>query len=169
MLNENVEKAFNAQINAELYSEYLYLAMCAYFKNANLNGFANWMSIQVQEERAHAMGMFDYVFRRGGKVQLEAIEKPQTEWNSPVDVFKTGVAHEKLVTSKINELASVVQENNDRAASIFLNWYINEQVEEEESFSDILHQLEMIQDNPAALFALDKELGARQFVAPVIK
>ncbi len=169
MLNENVEKAFNTQINAELYSEYLYLSMYAYFKNANLNGFANWMSVQVQEERVHAMGMIDYVLRRGGKVKLDTIEKPQTEWSCPLDVFKTGIVHEQLVTSKINELAKIAQDNNDRAASIFLNWYINEQVEEEESFSDILHQLEMIQDTPAALLVLDKELMTRQFVAPIIK
>ncbi len=169
MLNENVEKAFNAQLNAELYSEYLYLSMNAYFKRINLNGFANWLNVQVQEERAHAIGMFDYISRRGGKITLETIEKPQTDWDCPLDVFKTGLYHEQLVTSKINNLAKIAQENEDRASCIFLNWYINEQVEEEESFSDILHQLEMVKDDPAALLALDKELATRQFVAPIIK
>lgn len=169
MLNENVEKAFNLQLKAELYSEYLYLSMEAYFKNINLNGFANWMSIQVQEERAHAMGMFDYITRRGGRVVLDCIEKPQTDWKSVLDVFQTGLNHERLVTSKINELFSVAQENNDRASMIFLNWYISEQVEEEESFLNILNQLEMIKDSPSALYNLDKELAKRQFTVPIIK
>jgi ferritin len=169
MINENVEKAINTQINAELYSEYLYLSMSAYFKSINLNGCASWMNIQAQEERAHAMGMFDYVIRRGGKIVLEAIEKPQTSWKDALDVFKSALKHEELVTSKINALANVAQENSDRATSLFLNWYITEQVEEEENFADIIAQVEMVHDNPAAMFALDKELGARQFVAPVIK
>ncbi len=169
MINENVEKAINAQINAELYSEYLYLSMSAYLKSIGLNGCAAWMQIQVQEERAHAMGMFDYVIRRGGKITLEAIDKPKTEWNSVLDVFESALLHEELVTSKINALANVAQENNDRATMLFLNWYITEQVEEEENFTDLICQIKMVKDNPSALFALDKELGARQFVAPVIK
>ncbi len=169
MLNQTVEKAINNQINAELYSEYLYLSMSAYLKSINMNGCAAWMNIQAQEERAHAMGMFDYIIRRGGKVVLEAIEKPQTEWKDVVDVFSSALKHEELVTSKINALANVAQENNDRATSLFLNWYITEQVEEEENFNDLVSQLNMLKNDSSALYALDKELGARQFVAPIIK
>ena len=131
MLNEKMEKAFLDQINKELYSEYLYLSMKAYFKNLNLNGFVNWFDIQMQEERAHAMGMFDYVYERGGNVVLDTIEKPETSWNSPLDVFRATLAHEEYVTSRINALLDVAEETKDRAAIIFLNWYLKEQVEEE--------------------------------------
>ena len=168
MICERMEKAFLEQINKELFSEYLYLSMKAYFANLNLNGFANWMDVQVQEERAHAMGMFDYVLERGGKVELEAINKPQTSWNGPLDVFKAVLAHEQFITSSINALMDVAEETKDRAAMIFLNWYLKEQVEEEANVGNVLAQLELIGDDKNALFALDKELSTRTFVAPVI-
>ena len=98
MISEKLEKAFNDQINKEFYSEYLYLSMQAYFERLNLKGFVNWMSVQVQEEHAHAMGMFNYVHERGGKVELEAIDKPQVEWNSPLHVFEEVLKHEEFVT-----------------------------------------------------------------------
>jgi len=168
MINEKMQTAFCEQINKELYSEYLYLSMKAYFLNLNLNGFATWMDVQVQEEHAHAMGMFDYVIERGGKVELLAIDKPDTNWNSPLDVFKAVLKHEEYVTSRINALMDVAEETKDRAATIFLNWYLKEQVEEEANVGGVLAQLEMIGDDKSGLFALDKELGARTFVAPVI-
>ncbi len=168
MICERMEKAFLEQINKELFSEYLYLSMKAYFANLNLNGFVNWMDVQVQEERAHAMGMFDYVLERGGKVELEAINKPQTSWNGPLDVFKAVLAHEQFITSSINALMDVAEETKDRAAMIFLNWYLKEQVEEEANVGNVLAQLELIGDDKNALFALDKELSTRTFVAPVI-
>lgn len=168
MICERMEKAFLEQINKELFSEYLYLSMKAYFANLNLNGFVNWMDVQVQEERAHAMGMFDYVLERGGKVELEAINKPQTSWNGPLDVFKAVLAHEQFITSSINALMDVAEETKDRAAMIFLNWYLKEQVEEEANVGNVLAQLELIGDDKNALFALDKELLTRTFVAPVI-
>lgn len=168
MINEKMEKAFLEQINKELYSEYLYLSMKAYFANLNLNGFVNWMNVQIQEEHAHAMGMFDYVIERGGKVELFAIEKPQTDWNSPLEVFEHVLKHEEFVTSRINALMDVAEETKDRAAMIFLNWYLKEQVEEESSVGGVLAQLRLIGDDKHALFALDKELGQRVFVAPNI-
>ncbi len=168
MINEKMEKAFLDQINKELYSEYLYLSMKAYFANLNLMGFVNWMDVQVQEEHAHAMGMFDYVIERGGKVILEAIDKPDNTWQSPLDVFRAVLAHEEYVTSRINALMDVAEETKDRAAMTFLNWYIKEQVEEEANVGGVLAQLELIGDDKTALFALDKELAARTFVAPVI-
>ena len=168
MISEKMQAAFCDQINKELYSEYLYLSMKAYFLNLNLNGFATWMDVQVQEEHAHAMGMFDYVIERGGKVELLAIDKPETNWGSPLEVFKAVLAHEEYVTSRINALMDVAEETKDRAATIFLNWYLKEQVEEEANVGGVLAQLEMIGDDKSGLFALDKELGARTFVAPVI-
>ena len=168
MINEKMEAAFCDQINKELYSEYLYLSMKAYFLNLNLNGFATWMDVQVQEEHAHAMGMFDYVIERGGKVELLAIDKPDANWGSPLEVFKAVLKHEEYVTSRINALMDVAEETKDRAAAIFLNWYLKEQVEEEANVGGVLAQLEMIGDDKSGLFALDKELGARTFVAPII-
>ena len=168
MINEKMEKAFNDQINAELYSEYLYLSMKAYFETLNLKGFVNWMDVQVQEEHAHAMGMFDYVNSRGGKVTLKAIDAPKTEWNSPLEVFEDVLKHEELVTSLINKVADVAEEVKDRAALNFLNWYIKEQVEEEDNVGNVLATLKLIGNDSHGLFAYDKELAARTFVAPVI-
>ncbi|MBQ7288051.1 MAG: ferritin [Candidatus Gastranaerophilales bacterium] len=168
MISEKMQAAFLDQINKELYSEYLYLSMKAYFTHHNLMGFANWMDVQVQEEHAHAMGMYDYVLERGGYVTLEAIEKPQNTWENPLELFKAVLAHEEYVTSRINALMDVAEEERDRAALIFLNWYLKEQVEEEASVGGVLAQLEMIGDDKSGLFALDKELATRTFVAPVI-
>ena len=168
MINEKMEKDFNDQINAELYSEYLYLSMKAYFETLNLKGFVNWMDVQVQEEHAHAMGMFDYVNSRGGKVTLKAIDAPKTEWNSPLEVFEDVLKHEELVTSLINKVADVAEEVKDRAALNFLNWYIKEQVEEEDNVGNVLATLKLIGNDSNGLLALDKELATRTFVAPVI-
>ena len=142
--------------------------MQAYFERLNLKGFVNWMSVQVQEERAHAMGMFDYLNQRGGNVQLEAIEKPQTDWKSPLDVFEQVLKHEEYVTSSINELMDVAEETKDRAAMSFLNWYLKEQVEEEDNVGNVLATLKLIGDDKKALLMLDKDLATRTFVAPVI-
>lgn len=168
MISEKLEKAFNDQINKEFYSEYLYLSMQAYFERLNLKGFVNWMSVQVQEEHAHAMGMFNYVHERGGKVQLEAIDKPQVDWNSPLHVFEEVLKHEEFVTSRINALMDVAEEVKDRAALSFLDWYLKEQVEEESNVGGVLATLKLIKDDAKALLMLDKELAARTFVAPVI-
>lgn len=168
MINEKMEKALLNQINKELFSEYLYLSMKAYFANLNLDGFVNWMNVQIQEEHAHAMGLYDYVIERGGKIILEAIEKPESFWQSPLEVFKAVLAHEEYITSEIYSLMDVADETKDRAASIFLNWYVKEQVEEESSVSKVLAQLEMIGDDKQGLLALDKELAQRTFVQPVI-
>ncbi len=168
MINEKMEKAFNDQINKELYSEYLYLSMQAYFERLNLKGFVNWMQVQVQEEHAHALGMFDYLNQRGGNVILEAIDKPQSEWESPLAVFEHVLEHEEYVTSRINALMDVAEEVKDRAAMSFLNWYLKEQVEEEDNVGNVLATLKLIGDDKKALLMLDKELATRTFVAPVI-
>ena len=168
MISEKMEKAFNDQINKELYSEYLYLSMQAYFERLNLKGFVNWFTVQVQEEHAHAMGMYDYVHERGGKVELEAIEKPETDWETPLACFEQVLAHEEFVTSRINALMDVAEEVKDRAALSFLDWYLKEQVEEEASVGGVLATLKLIGNDPNALLLLDKDLATRTFVAPVI-
>jgi len=168
MLNENLEKAFNEQINAEIFSEYLYLSMKAYLRQLNLMGFVNWMDVQVQEERAHAMGMFDYVHDRGGKVDLHAIGKPKTTWNSVLEVFEDVLKHEESITLRINKLMDVAEAEGDRAAVSFLDWYLKEQVEEESSARNTLATLNLIKDDAKALLLFDKDLATRTFTAPVI-
>ncbi len=168
MINEKMNAALNEQVNAELYSAYLYLSMQAYFQKLNLKGFVNWMNVQVQEEMAHARGLYDYIQERGGEIVLEAIAKPELKWNSPLQVFEDVLAHEQLVTSKINHLADVADETKDRAAALFLQWYIKEQVEEESSVGDVLDTLKLIKADSNALLALDKELQTRVFNPPVI-
>ena len=168
MINEKLEKAFNYQINRELYSEYLYLSMQAYFERLNLKGFVNWMTVQIQEDHAHAMGMFNYLNQRGGKVELDTIEKPEIDWSSPLEVFEHILTHEELVTSLINKLMDVAEETKDRAAISFLNWYLKEQVEEEDNVGNVLATLRLIGDDKKALLMLDKDLATRTFVAPVI-
>ena len=168
MLNERMNAALNEQVNAEMYSAYLYLSMQAYFQKMNLKGFVNWMNVQVQEEMAHARGLYDYIQERGGEIVLEAIAKPDLKWNSPLQVFEDVLKHEQLVTSKINNLADIADETKDRAAGLFLQWYIKEQVEEEASVSGVLETLRMIKDDKHALLLLDRELAARTFNPPVI-
>lgn len=168
MINEKLEEEFNEQINKELYSEYLYLAMKVYFQEQNLMGFVNWFDVQVQEEHAHAMGMFNYLNERGGKIDLRAIEKPVVEGNSPLTIFEQVLKHEEYVTSRINHMADVAEEVRDRAALHLLDWYIKEQVEEEANVGGVLATLKLIGDDKKALLMLDKDLAARTFVAPVI-
>ena len=168
MISEKMQSAFCEQINKELYSEYLYLSMKAYFLNLNLNGFATWMDVQVQEEHAHAMGMFDYLNERGGTIDLLAIDKPVFEGSTPLEIFEEVLKHEEFVTSRINALYDVAEEVKDRAAMKFLDWYINEQVEEEASVGGVLATLKLIGDDKKALLLLDKDLATRTFTAPVI-
>ncbi len=169
MINETMNKAFNDQINAELYSAYLYLSMNAYFEEQSLTGFANWMKIQVQEEMAHAMGMYDYLNSRDGHIILEQIDKPVCTWNSALEVFEAVLRHEEHVTSLINKLADVAEEQKDRASMQFINWYIKEQVEEEATAKTIVDKLKMAGNDTNALLLLDAELGARTYNAPVIE
>ena len=168
MISEKMEKAFNDQINKELYSEYLYLSMKGYFERLNLKGFVNWLDIQTKEEHAHAMGMYDYVHTRGGKVVLEAIDKPETDWASPVACFEQVLSHEEYVTSRINALMDVADGEKDRAALSFLDWYLKEQVEEESNVGNVLAKLQLIGDDKHALLLLDKDLATRVFNPPVI-
>ena len=166
MLTDKMEKAINGQINAELYSAYLYLAMAAWFQERDLPGFANWMRIQVQEEQFHAMKMFDHVLERGGRTDLGAIDAPPGDWKAPLDVFKATLEHEQKVTGLINELVYLARNERDNATEIFLQWFVKEQVEEEDTASGILGQLKLVEGSPQALFLMDRELGQRVFTPP---
>ena len=168
MINEKMQNAFNDQINKEFYSAYLYLAMKVYFLEQNLLGFANWFDVQVQEENAHAMGMFNYLNEIGGEIKLDAIEKPVVKGSNPVEIFEQVLEHEEFVTSRINALYDVAEETRDRAAMQFLDWYVKEQVEEEANVGAVLATLKLIGDDKKALLLFDKDLAARTFVAPVI-
>ena len=166
MLNETMEKAINDQLNAEMYSAYLYLSMSAYFESTGLKGFSGWMKAQAQEEMLHAMKFYDFINERGGRVMLKAIEAPPTEWDSPLDVFKAVYSHEQKVTGLINALVEIAAENRDHATSIFLQWFVSEQVEEEDSANEVVQKIELIGDASGGIFMLDRELGQRTFTMP---
>ncbi len=166
MISTNMEKALNDQINAETYSAYLYLAMAAYFEDQGLPGFSAWMKAQAQEELFHAMKFFNYVNERGGRVRLGAIAEPPLEWTSVVDVFEATLDHEKHVTSLINTLVDQAIAEKDHATNNFLQWFVGEQVEEEDTASDILNKLKLMGQAAGGLFMLDRELGQRTFVPP---
>jgi ferritin len=156
-----MQAAFNDQIQKEFYSAYLYLSMSNYFENKNLGGFAKWLRVQFQEEQEHALKFIHHVQERGGKVVLEAIQKPQGDWESNMAAFKQVLAHEQHVTASINALYETALAEKDYPAQILLQWYINEQVEEEKNAGDIIAQLEMIEERGTAVLMLDKALGKR--------
>jgi ferritin len=160
-LNERVEKAFNDQINEELYSSYVYLAMAAHFENLNFAGFANWMRLQAREEVGHAMRLFTHITRRGGKVTLKAIKEPPSDFGSPLEAFQTALAHEQHITGTIHALYEVALAERDYPAQLELQWFIDEQVEEEENTGGVVEQLKMAGENKGALLMLDRELAGR--------
>ncbi len=165
-INDAMAEAINDQINAEMYSAYLYLAMAADFEAKNLKGFASWMQVQFLEEWAHAMKMFNYVCERGGRVALAAIEAPQAEWASAEAVFDAVYAHEQKVTGLIDALVGKAVELKDRATENFLQWFVAEQVEEEATADGICRQLELMAGAPGGIFMMDKDLGSRVFTPP---
>jgi len=162
-----MQNELNKQINAEMYSSYLYLSMSAYFQSVSLSGFANWMRVQAQEELFHAMKFYDFVNERGGKIQLELIEKPPVSWNSCIDAFENVLQHEKKVTGLINNLVDLAISEKDHATKIFLQWFVTEQIEEESNASEILHKLKLTGNEGSGLFMLDRELAQRVFTPPV--
>lgn len=164
MLKDTVEKALNAQINAEIHSAYLYLSMSAWFQSQGLPGFANWMKIQYQEELTHAMKFFNYVHERNGRVFLEPIAGVEQEFASIIDAFEKTLAHEQKVTSLINGLVDVAMAASDHATQSFLKWFVDEQVEEEATVQGILDDLRLINGQGNGLFLLNRELATRTFV-----
>ena len=166
MIDEKMQEALNKQHNAELYSAYLYLSMSAYFQSVNLGGFANWMRVQAKEELAHAMKFYDYVNERGGRVILQPVEEPPSEWDSPLAVFEHVYRHEQKVTGMINKLVDLAVKARDHATNNFLQWFVSEQVEEEASADEVVQKLKLVGDDPSGLFMIDRELAQRVFVAP---
>jgi ferritin len=166
MLKENINKEMNDQIQREIASAYIYLSMVAYLDTKTLPGFAHWMRMQFQEEMNHAMKFFDYINDRGNRVVLQAIEQPPVEFESPLEVFEMALAHEKKVTGHINDLYALAAQENDYASQTLLQWFIEEQVEEEKSAGDMVDMLKLVGDNTHALLMLDREAAQRQPPTP---
>ena len=160
-MNEKIQKAFNEQINAEMFSSYLYLSMSAWLESEGFKGMAHWMRMQVQEEDAHAKKFIDFINQRDGRVLLSAIDAPKTEWSDPLEVFKDALEHERKVSALINALVDLSLSEKDHASNSFLQWFVNEQVEEEASAQEIRDNLKLASNKGMALLMIDRELGQR--------
>ncbi|UCH92608.1 MAG: ferritin [Candidatus Aminicenantes bacterium] len=161
MIKQKMQDAFNKQINEEMYSSYLYLSMAAYFEAVNLGGFSHWMRLQAQEEMFHAMKFFNHIVERGGEVELMAIKEPQKKWDSALKVYEDSLKHEQYITACINNLMDAAIEAKDYAGQNLLKWFVDEQVEEEDTFTDVLEKLKRIGDNEALLLLQDLEMAKR--------
>lgn len=169
MISKKMEKALNEQINKEMYSAYLYMSMSAAATDMGLDGFARWFMVQYHEEMFHAMKFYQYVFDQNGRVKLAAIEEPPAEFSSIKEMFEKTLEHEQFVTKSINDLVDLAIEEKDHATHNFLNWYVEEQVEEEKNDHEILGKLDMLADmkKGAGIYMLDKELGSRGATIPL--
>lgn len=166
MLSKKMEQALNDQVKWELWSSYLYLSMSAYFEDKGLMGFASWFKVQEQEEKFHATKFYGYTFERGGRIKLQTLDAPPSDWKSPMAVFQETLKHEQAVTARINALMDLAIKEKDHATASYLKWFIDEQVEEEASVQDVINKLKLVEGNPSALYLLDKELGTRVFTPP---
>lgn len=169
MIGKKMQDALNEQVNAEFYSAYLYLSMVAYFESVNLPGFSTWMRVQTQEELTHAMKIYDYVNERGGRIILKPIAQPPSEWESPLAVFEAAYQHEQKVSGLINGLVNLAVEEKDDAAKTFLQWFVDEQVEEEESAEKVVNKLKPVVDDSDGMKMLDNEMGQRVFTPPSVE
>ena len=163
MISKKMTEAINERINRELYSEYLYISMQAWFADQNLDGMANWMDAQGKEERFHAMKFFNYLVERGARVKLKAIAEPTFEFDNPLKAFKMALEHEQFITKSINQLMDLAIKDNDHATRSFLQWYVDEQVEEEASVDRIMNMLKLVGDNGHGIMMIDRELAQRVF------
>ena len=168
MLSEKLENALNDQINFEFYSAHIYLSMAAYCLDIDLDGFANFFTVQAEEEKFHAMRFFNYVNQKEGKIVLKGMPEPKVDFKSALDTFETALLHEKIVTSRIYSLSDIAMEEREHATLSLLKWFIDEQVEEENTLTTIIKKLKRLGVDSAALYMLDTELAARVFVLPVI-
>ncbi|MDE7411506.1 MAG: ferritin [Paramuribaculum sp.] len=166
MISNKIQDAINDQINAELWSAYLYLSMSMNFEAQGRSGIANWFKIQFQEEQDHAQIFINYLNQRGGRVLLKAIDAVPTEWSTPLDAFKATLQHEQKVTSLINALYTLAEQEHDYATRDRLNWFVGEQVEEEDNCRQLIDKFSLIGDNGMGLYMLDQELAARTYAAP---
>ncbi|WP_462137852.1 ferritin [Candidatus Mycalebacterium sp.] len=162
VIGKKMQDAINKQINAELYSSYVYLAMAADCETKGFVGFGKWMRKQSEEENAHAIKLFDFVLDRGGRAELQAIDKPKSSFGSVKQMFEQSLKHERLVTDMIHKLHALAVAQKDHASAVMLEWFIEEQVEEEKTATEILDSLKLAGTNPAALLMLDREVGARE-------
>jgi len=161
MISKTMEAELNGQVTKEIYSAFLYMSMSIQSESLGLKGFANWFMVQYHEEMSHAMKIYDHIQSRSGRVVLEAIDKPPHEFDSALDMFRKTLKHEQFVTQCFNNLMDIAIAEKDHASQIFLQWFITEQVEEEENDNDMIAQLELAGDNPQALMMLDRELTGR--------
>ncbi len=161
MIKDKIIDALNNQLNSELFSSYKYLAMAAYFENENLSGFSHWMKLQSQEEYGHAMKFYGYILEVGAKVKLQKIEPSKDGWKSVKDIFEETLKHEQEVTKSIYDIMDLTISEKDHATSIFLQWFVNEQVEEESTAGKILEKIKLVGDAKSGLFLLDREMGMR--------
>ena len=166
MFSDKLLKGLNEQVNFEFYSSYTYLAMAAYAEANDFEGFANFFRVQAKEELSHAMKLYEYIFQKGGTVELDAIEKPEADYENIVDLFEKGYAHEQIVTSRIYNLVDIATEDKEHATLSLLRWFVDEQVEEENNFSSLVKKVKRSIDNPAALYMLDDELSTRVYTPP---
>lgn len=166
MINAKVHELINQQINNELYSGYLYQAMAAYFEECDLPGFAVWYTAQAQEEVVHAFKFYNFLMERGARVTLKAIEAPPTEWKSPLAAVQEALEHERKITADINKIYSVADEVKDYASRPILDWFVEEQVEEEDNATQNVNKLKMVGDSGNGLYMLDKEMGSRPITSP---
>jgi len=162
MFSKKIEKELNLQINKEFNAQYIYLAMSAYAETIGLDGIAHWFRLQSEEEYTHAMKIYEYINERGGKVILEEIKKPEQNFKSVKQLFELALEHEEFVTDSINKLVDLATKEKDHATISFLNWFVDEQVEEESSVNNILDKFQYIDENRTGLFLLDRELGNRE-------
>jgi len=162
MISKTMEQALNKQVNRELYSAYLYLAMSSYFERVTMKGFAKWMRVQAKEEQVHALKIYDYIIARGGTVTFLDIEAPKAKWSSAGKVFDEVYAHEQKVTAMIHGLVDLAIKEKDHATFEMLQWFVKEQVEEEEHASEIVNQIKIVGDIVGHLFHLDHQLGKRE-------
>jgi len=168
MIKEKMLEPLNKQVNWEMYSSYFYLSMSAYFESLGFKGFANWMRVQAEEELFHAMKIYDYIVSRGGRITLLQIDQPQAEWTSPLKVFEDVLAHEQKVTGLINGLVDLAIQEKDHATWSMLQWFVNEQVEEESNAEEIVQKMRMVSEEKGVglLYMLDKEMATRVFTPP---
>lgn len=162
MLSKKMAEALNEQVQAEMYSAYLYLAMSAHFEAANLKGIAHWLRLQFKEEQEHALKILDYVLERGSAAALKEIDAPPAKWASALKAFEDVCKHEQMITGRIHKLTELAAGEKDHATVVFLQWFISEQVEEEANASEILEKLKMIGDSVGGLLALDHHLAKRE-------
>mgnify|MGYP001031523261 CR=1 FL=1 len=162
MIGKRMEEALNEQIREELFSAYLYLAMAAYFHSQGLEGMARWMEVQVEEEKEHALRIYKHVVERGGRVKLQALREPQFEWDSPLSAWRAAYEHERYISERIHKLVELARQEKDYPAEVMLQWFVSEQVEEEDQARRVADILERFGDAPGQVLWLDLELGKRK-------